>query len=118
MSKAAGSCSQILLPIPMPLLGEKPRTMSSLLSMHSNFSRARIFSVLTLTSFLLLSAFNGQAQQHLNKRYPAGKNVRVELKNISGTITVESWNRDEISFQPPWNHRQPTCHPDRRGKAC
>jgi len=98
MSKAAGSCSQILLPIPMPLLGEKPRTMSSLLSMHSNFSRARIFSVLTLTSFLLLSAFNGQAQQHLNKRYPAGKNVRVELKNISGTITVESWNRDEIKL--------------------
>jgi DUF4097 and DUF4098 domain-containing protein YvlB len=37
-----------------------------------------------------------QAQQQLQKRYPAGKNVRIELKNISGTIVVESWNKDEI----------------------
>lgn len=36
--------------------------------------------------------------QRLSKRYPAGKNVRIELKNISGTITVESWNRDEIKL--------------------
>ena len=38
------------------------------------------------------------AQQRMSKRYPAGKNVRIELKNISGTITVESWNRDEIKL--------------------
>jgi DUF4097 and DUF4098 domain-containing protein YvlB len=38
------------------------------------------------------------AQQRLSKRYPAGKNVRIELKNIFGTITVESWNRDEIKL--------------------
>jgi DUF4097 and DUF4098 domain-containing protein YvlB len=37
-----------------------------------------------------------QAQQHISKRYPASKNVRVELRNISGTIEVESWNKDEI----------------------
>ena len=52
-------------------------------------------------SLLLLSAFNvstTQAQQHLSKRYPAGKNVRIVLRNISGTITVESWNRDEIKL--------------------
>ena len=38
------------------------------------------------------------AQNRVSKRFPAGKNVRVELKNISGTITVESWNRDEIKI--------------------
>ena len=38
------------------------------------------------------------AQQRLSKRYPAGKNVHITLKNISGTITVESWNRDEIKL--------------------
>ena len=38
------------------------------------------------------------AQQRLSKRYPASRNVRIELKNITGTITVESWNRDEIKF--------------------
>jgi hypothetical protein len=37
-----------------------------------------------------------QAQQRISKRYPASKNVRVELRNISGTIEVESWNKDEI----------------------
>jgi len=36
------------------------------------------------------------AQQQLSKRYPGGKNVRVELRNISGTIVVESWNKNEI----------------------
>ena len=36
------------------------------------------------------------AQQKLSKRYPATKNVRIELRNISGTIVVESWNKDEI----------------------
>jgi hypothetical protein len=46
----------------------------------------------------LLLPTASEAQQHINKRYPAGKNVRVELKNISGTITVESWERDEIKL--------------------
>jgi len=49
-------------------------------------------AILALTSFSLAV----QAQQQLSKRYPAGKNVRIELRNISGTIVVESWNKDEI----------------------
>src|SRR6267154_1676393 len=48
------------------------------------------------------------AQQHLSKRYPTGKNVRVELKNVSGTITVESWNRDEIKLTATME--SPTAH--------
>jgi DUF4097 and DUF4098 domain-containing protein YvlB len=36
------------------------------------------------------------AQQKITKRYPGGKNVRVELRNISGTVVVESWDKDEI----------------------
>jgi len=38
----------------------------------------------------------GQSPQTVSKRFAAGKNVHVELKNISGTIVVESWERDEI----------------------
>jgi len=38
------------------------------------------------------------AQQKLSKRYTTGKNVRIALKNIFGTITVESWDRDEIKL--------------------
>lgn len=63
-------------------------------------SRLRFCPKLAPFAALLLCGVIGistvSAQQRLSKRYPAGKKVRVELKNISGTITVESWNRDEI----------------------
>jgi hypothetical protein len=36
------------------------------------------------------------AQQKISKRYPGGKNVRVELRNISGAIVVEAWDKNEI----------------------
>ena len=54
--------------------------------------------LLAVGAFLALTslALTVDAQQQLSRRYPAGKNVRIELKNISGTITVESWNKDEI----------------------
>ena len=45
---------------------------------------------------VLTSSSAVRAQQQLSKRYPAGKNVRIELKNISGTIIVETWKKDEI----------------------
>jgi DUF4097 and DUF4098 domain-containing protein YvlB len=56
------------------------------------------FASIVAASLLFLSAVASYGQQHLNKRYQAGKDVRIELKNISGTITVESWNRDEIKL--------------------
>lgn len=63
------------------------------------FSGAIIFS--TLVVFAVLCSFSSStahAQRSVSKRFPAGKNVRVELRNISGTITVESWNRNEIKI--------------------
>ena len=70
-----------------------------LFAAHLAVSHARRFSVLLVLSLLCLSVTGiAQAQQHISKRYPAGKNVRLELKNVSGTITVESWDRDEIKI--------------------
>ena len=63
----------------------------------------------------LVAAGSVQAQQHLSKRYPAAKDVRVELKNISGTITVESWNRDEIKLSAELESSKATLSP-RQGK--
>jgi hypothetical protein len=45
---------------------------------------------------LFLLATVAVAQKSVSRRFPAGKNVRLELKNLSGTITVETWQRDEI----------------------
>ena len=61
----------------------------------------RYTKLVLLATFLLFGAVSistVRAQQKLSKRYPVAKNVRIELKNISGTITVESWNRDEVKL--------------------
>jgi len=72
----------------LPTLAETSRTC--LPRKPAFFALVLIFGALSITSAL--------AQQHLSKRYPVRNNVRVELKNISGTITVESWNRDEVKL--------------------
>src|ERR1051326_4903667 len=58
-------------------------------------SRAGVLAVGAVIAITALS-LGVAAQQHVNKRYPAGQNVRIELKNISGTIVVEAWNKNEI----------------------
>ena len=58
-------------------------------------ARVRFLAVGALLALTSLS-YSVAAQQQLSRRYPATKNVRIELKNISGTITVESWNKNEI----------------------
>lgn len=64
--------------------------------MARNVSKAVLIVGLVSVAALMVSSV--EAQHHVSKRYPASKNVRVELKNLWGTITVESWNRDEIKL--------------------
>lgn len=45
---------------------------------------------------LICAAISVWSQQKISKRYPVSKNVRIELRNISGTIVVESWNKEEV----------------------
>ena len=60
-------------------------------------SFSRCLPVLAVVAVALLSTHvDAQSTQTVSKRFAAGKNVQIELKNISGTITVESWNKDEI----------------------
>lgn len=84
-------------------------------------SRARRPAKLVPLAALLLFGVFGlspiYAQQHLSKRYPAGKNVRVELKNISGTITVESWNRDEIKLSATLESPKANLSPRQTGEG-
>jgi DUF4097 and DUF4098 domain-containing protein YvlB len=57
--------------------------------------RAGFFAIGALLALTSVSSI-GEAQEKVSKRYAAGKDVRIELRNISGTIVVESWNKDEI----------------------
>ena len=70
-----------------------------LLPKRLRFSGSHILTAIVVVAVAYsFSSPAAQAQRSVSKRFPAGKNVRVELKNISGTITVESWNRSEIKI--------------------
>jgi DUF4097 and DUF4098 domain-containing protein YvlB len=60
---------------------------------------------------ILLIAVVGAAQQRVSRHYPAGKDVRLELKNVSGTITVETWSRDEIRITATMETSKTTFNP-------
>jgi len=57
-------------------------------------------TILLLMSVVFFFALAGpaSAQKKFSKTYPAGQNVRLQLMNRSGTVTVEGWNRSDISI--------------------
>jgi len=57
-----------------------------------------LLQVFTALCLVLVTSLAVSAQQRVSRHFPAGKNVRIELKNLSGTIIVESWVRDEIKI--------------------
>jgi len=67
--------------------------------------------ILTAICVVLITSAAVCAQQKVSRHFPAGRNVRLELKNLSGTITVESWPRDEIritaTMESPAAHFNP-----------
>lgn len=93
--------------------------MMRMLSARFEVPRVRFYSKLVLFASLLvfgaLSVGAVNAQQRLSKRYPAGKNVRITLKNISGTITVESWSREEIKLTATFDSPKANISPRQEG---
>ena len=55
------------------------------------------------------------AQQRMSKRYPVNRNVRVVLKNMFGTIVVESWNRDEVKLTATFDSPKANISPRQSG---
>lgn len=54
--------------------------------------------LLSVVFFFASSATETLAQKRFNKTYPASKNVRLQLTNRTGTVTVEGWNRSEVKI--------------------
>jgi DUF4097 and DUF4098 domain-containing protein YvlB len=71
----------------------------------------RSFSVFLFIALTVGATNLVLAQQKVSRHYPAGKNVRFELKNISGTITVEAWARDEIRVTATMDNRKVNFNP-------
>lgn len=55
-------------------------------------------ALLAVVFFIALSAVDVDAQKRFSRTYPAGQNVRLELTNRTGTVTVEGWNRQEVQI--------------------
>lgn len=62
-------------------------------------SKTTILLCLSVVFFFASTAPGVSAQKRFSKTYPATKNVRLQLLNRSGTVTVEGWDRQEISVQ-------------------
>jgi hypothetical protein len=72
------------------------KQLMSEMNTHSPTNRKHpaLFSlVVILTASIAIAA-----QQKVSRHFPAGKNVRLELRNLAGTIEVETWQRDEIKI--------------------
>jgi hypothetical protein len=70
---------------------------STLGTRSRNFAARAVLTVAALAILGHSLSSDAFAQKSITRKYPAQKNVRLEVKNISGTITVEAWERNEIS---------------------
>lgn len=73
------------------------RTITSKINPTLPRRRARITLVLVL--LLAPASLDVFAQKQFKKVYPARSNVNLQLKNSSGTVRVEVWNRNEIEVR-------------------
>jgi hypothetical protein len=92
----------------------KIRLSSELLEIP-RLPKFRVFALLLLIGAFSVSTI--YAQQQMSKRFQAGKKVRIILRNISGTITVESWNRDEIKLTATLEAPKANIAPRQSGEA-
>jgi DUF4097 and DUF4098 domain-containing protein YvlB len=64
---------------------------------HRTLTARGVLTVIALAIFVHVISTDAYAQRSITRKYPAQRNVRLEVKNISGTITVEAWEKNEIS---------------------
>lgn len=57
-----------------------------------------VLMLVALVALTLSFAAGAFAQKGFSKKYPARRNVRLQLINLFGTITVETWSRNEIKI--------------------
>lgn len=60
------------------------------------YSQKLFISILIVSTFLTPSS--ATAQKKFSKTYPTSKNIRLQLTNRSGTVTVTAWQRKEIKI--------------------
>ena len=60
-------------------------------------SKATAF-LFAVCGFMIFAADDACAQKKFSKSYPASKNIRLQLTNRTGTITVRGWDRETVQI--------------------
>lgn len=82
-----------------------------------SFFRAPRFLTIVILATLAFTPVLAAAQQQVSKRFTAGKKVRLVLRNISGKVTVESWNRDEVKISATMESPSAKVEPKQLGEG-
>lgn len=53
---------------------------------------------LAAVGFFAFPLLDASAQRRFSRSFPASSNVRLQLTNRSGTVTVEGWEREEVNI--------------------
>lgn len=71
-------------------------------SRYSAFRRPIVkFSILLFLNAVFLFVVSvdvAVSQRRFSRSFAAGNNVRIQLQNRSGTVTVEGWNKEEVNI--------------------
>lgn len=67
-------------------------------TLFGSLRAAKTTILMSVVFFFVSGAIDVSAQKKFSRTYPAGENVRLVLMNRMGTITVEGWNRAEVSI--------------------
>lgn len=60
-------------------------------------AKTTVLLVLSVVFFFAVTVDEAAGQRRFSRSFPATNNVRIQLVNRSGTVTVEGWNRQEVS---------------------
>jgi hypothetical protein len=68
------------------------------INLFGRTTAAKTTILLSVVFFFALFAADASAQKRFSRTFAAGQNVRLQLMNRTGTVTVEGWNRAEINI--------------------
>lgn len=67
------------------------------LGLNKSKAKTTIIAVLSVVFLFVSSGVDALGQKRFSRNFPASSNVRIQLVNRSGTVTVEGWNRSEVN---------------------
>lgn len=65
--------------------------------LNKSKAKTTIVAVLSVVFLFVSSGIETLGQKRFSRNFPASSNVRIQLVNRSGTVTVEGWNRSEVN---------------------